>query len=161
MPTGICCACAFSQYTCSPTIFEEDDPEDVDPDLVAAMATGDSSEQKTPAKKDYVVDVWPFAEPEATYESMLVNIGATIVCMQRTAHPALVLAGWRLGCNVIVYTKDLPSHSQAHAAVLLKNELIRTVARKHASMLNLKSFEWSEFSRSLFGLGAGSGLQVL
>ena len=114
---------------------EISDDESVDPAAVEAAA-GERAVEPTEGepKRDFVIDLWPFAESPAFYKTEFSQLLAAqgdshIVLLPRTAHPAAWLAARGLGCDVTVFTRDLPPHSLVHGKRLFREALIRQASK--------------------------------
>lgn len=95
--------------------------------------TEDALEAKT---RGYVVDLWPFARPQAHYDVLLRQLGhggVGQVCFifTATAHPASAMAALSLNMMPIVFSGRLKKHSMGHGEAIAKHILLTAEVRKH------------------------------
>ncbi len=88
------------------------------------------SDPAADGKRQYLVDLFPFARPVSHYVGVLKNVcraesASHLVLLSRTAHPAALVAGRECGLEVTAFFGGVRQHSVAHGQALLEEIFIR------------------------------------
>lgn len=112
-------------------------------------------------KRDYVVDLWPYAHPIGYYESIFEHFGGadsgttpTCAILSTTAHPASALASRNHRMETFVLTTRPSLHALAHATELAQS--IRTYENFKSPETRKRLFASDASDNAFIRLGAGA-----
>ena len=144
--------------------------EDMDVDNIMDAAAADDAEaagltQSKSQKRDYVVDLWPFARPASFYDSIYKTLGSSqpieaLVILSGTAHPSAYVAARRLMLKPLVVTERWSRHSRSHSEALALESLLRD-KMKACSKKGCKRSLAADVDQCIVGPDIRDMLQVL
>ncbi len=122
---------------------EADDDEADEPDDVLELVDGGSAMSEQP-KRDYVVDLWPFARSMSWYSEVfkllaLGDTGHICIVLSTTAHPAAPMASLQMRMETIVLTNRVTEHSAAHGKVIAQQLCFAAVRQRDGAVMDAGS----------------------